>query len=252
MPKADSACASDFLASPNHEPRVGGNIDMLVLHYTGMSGAEAAKTRLCDPDAKVSSHYVVEEDGNIVQLVAEDRRAWHAGKSFWAGETDINSRSIGIEIVNGGHDFGLPDFPACQIEAVVRLCRDIRSRWTIPQSRVLAHSDIAPARKSDPGEKFPWNVLHAAGIGLWVAPDQTTGGDALRIGDRGDAIMTLQTSLAEYGYGVDTTGTFDEITRDAVIAFQRHFRPQIVDGIADPSTVKTLGRLLEEKRKAES
>lgn len=248
MPKPDSACASDFVASPNHEPRVGDGVDMIVLHYTGMSGADAAKTRLCDPDAKVSSHYVVEEDGAIVQLVAEERRAWHAGMSFWAGATDINSRSIGIEIVNGGHDFGLPDFPAQQIEAVIRLCRDIQSRWPIPQSRVLAHSDIAPTRKCDPGEKFPWRALHAAGIGLWGASDQASDGVTLRIGDRGDAVMTLKKSLAEYGYLVETTDIFDDATRDVVMAFQRHFRQQQVDGIADASTVEVLARLLETRR----
>lgn len=252
MPKPDSACASDFIASPNHEPRVGSDVDMLVLHYTGMNGAEAAKARLCDPAAKVSAHYVVEEDGTIIQLVEEARRAWHAGVSCWAGVTDINSRSIGIEIVNGGHDFGLPDFPTRQIKAVIRLCRDIQSRWPIPQSRVLAHSDIAPARKCDPGEKFPWQILHAAGVGLLVAPDRISGGIALSIGDSGDAVMTLKTSLAEYGYGLEATGVFDEATRDAVIAFQRHFRQHDVDGVADLSTINTLGRLLEEKRRAES
>lgn len=252
MPQPDSACTSAFIVSPNHEPRVGSDVDMIVLHYTGMNGAEAAKARLCDPLAKVSSHYLVEEDGTIIQLVKEDRRAWHAGLSFWAGETDINSRSIGIEIVNGGHDFALPDFPARQIEAVIRLCRDIQSRWPVPQSRVLAHSDVAPARKRDPGERFPWQALHEAGVGLWVAPDQTSSGEIFRVGDRGGAIKEFKTSLAEYGYRIETTDVFDEATRDVVIAFQRHFRPQQVDGVADASTISTLESLLNNKRASKS
>ncbi|MBI3701595.1 MAG: N-acetylmuramoyl-L-alanine amidase [Afipia sp.] len=245
MNTPDSSCVSDFAASPNHEPRVGGGVDMIVLHYTGMATADAARERLCDVDAKVSSHYLVEEDGTIVQLVPESRRAYHAGVSSWQDTTDINSRSIGIEIVNGGHDFGCPDFPPQQIEAVVRLCRDIQSRWPIPQANVLAHSDVAPSRKQDPGEKFPWHVLHDAGVGLWVAPEPITDGASLRTGDTGDAVGALQTALRAYGYGIDVTKIFDEPTRDVVFAFQRHFRPVRVDGVADPSTVATLTRLLQ-------
>ena len=252
MPKPDSVCTSDFIASPNHEPRAGGDVDMLVLHYTGMSSGDAAKARLCDPAAKVSSHYLVEEDGTVIQLVEESRRAWHAGVAFWAGATDINSRSIGIEIVNGGHDFGLPDFPAQQIEAVIRLCRDVQSRWPIPQSRVLAHSDIAPTRKRDPGEKFPWSMLHEAGVGLWVSPVRTVAGGALRFGDGGNAVTKLQASLIEFGYGLEMSDIFDETTRDVVIAFQRHFRPLCVDGVADASTTMTLGHLLKMKQTTES
>ena len=149
----------------------GGPPDMVLLHYTGdAESREAACARLCDVDAAVSSHYLVYEDGHIDQLVQEERRAWHAGKSFWAGETDLNSRSIGIEIVNPGHDFGYPEFPEAQIAAVIALCRGIIARRPIPRDRVLAHSDVAPSRKQDPGEKFPWRLLADSGVGLWVEP----------------------------------------------------------------------------------
>jgi N-acetylmuramoyl-L-alanine amidase len=241
----DSPCASRFIASPNHEPRAGGIVDMIILHYTGMATADAARERLCDADAKVSSHYFIDEDGTVTQLVAENRRAYHAGVSSWQSETDINSRSIGIEIVNGGHDFGCPDFPARQIDAVISLCQDLQTRWPIPHANVLAHSDVAPSRKQDPGEKFPWAVLHAAGVGLWVEPAAILDGAALRIGDTGDAVGQLQASLRSYGYGIDVTSIFDETTRDVVLAFQRHFRPGLVDGVADVSTRATLERLLQ-------
>lgn len=246
----DSPCASRFIASPNHEPRAGGIVDTIILHYTGMATSEAACERLCDPDAKVSSHYFVDEDGTITQLVAENRRAYHSGVSSWQNETDINSRSIGIEIVNGGHDFGCPDFPSRQIEAVIWLCKDLQTRWPIPHRNVLAHSDVAPSRKQDPGEKFPWAVLHAAGVGLWVEPVPIADGTALRIGDTGDAVGQLQESLRQYGYGIGVTNIFDETTRDTVLAFQRHFRPQLVDGVADASTRATLERLLDARRVA--
>ena len=245
MEKPDSSCAANFIASPNHEPRAASSVDIIVLHYTGMANAEAARERLCDPDAKVSAHYLVGEDGAITQLVAETRRAYHAGVASWRGATDINSRSIGIEIVNGGHDYGCPDFPARQIDAVIRLCKDVQSRWPTPQANVLAHSDIAPSRKRDPGEKFPWAILSAAGVGLWIEPMPICDGASLKAGDRGDAVLKLKASLAAYGYSVDTTNIFDDAMRDVVAAFQRHFRPQSADGVADASTVETLERLLK-------
>jgi N-acetylmuramoyl-L-alanine amidase len=163
----DSALVDRVLVSPNHDTR-GRSIDMIVLHYTGMRSTDAALQRLCDPAARVSSHYVLLEDGEICQLVPEAERAWHAGVSSWEGETDINARSIGIEIANPGHDLGYPDFPDAQIAAVIALCRDLMLRRGIAAARVLAHSDVAPARKPDPGEKFPWRRLADAGIGIWV------------------------------------------------------------------------------------
>lgn len=230
-------------SSPNHDAR-STLIDILLLHYTGMRSGEAACERLCDADAKVSSHYLVYEDGRIDQLVPEAHRAWHAGVSSWKGETDINSRSIGIEIVNPGHEFGYRDFPEAQIEAVIALCRDILKRQNIPPDHVLAHSDIAPGRKQDPGERFPWARLAAAGIGLWIEPAPISEGDTLVPTQRGEDITMLQTMLVKFGYAGELTGVYDDRTRDIVTAFQRHFRPARVDGIADRSTVETLRRLL--------
>ena len=160
--------------SPNFDERKVPP-DIVVLHYTGMRTGEEALARLRDPEAKVSSHYLVEEDGRVFRLVPEERRAWHAGRSFWKGETDINGRSIGVEIVNPGHEFGYRPFPKAQIAAVIALLADIRSRWMIDDSRVLGHSDVAPERKDDPGELFPWKDLAAAGHGLWVEPDAAPG-----------------------------------------------------------------------------
>jgi N-acetylmuramoyl-L-alanine amidase len=231
--------------SPNHDARAAGlSTDILLLHYTGMTTTEIAIERLRDPVARVSSHYVVDEPGTILQLVPEARRAWHAGLSSWEGENDINSRSIGIEIGNPGHSYGYPDFPEAQIAAVVALCRDIVARRRIRPDHVLAHSDVAPQRKCDPGEKFPWERLHRAGIGTWVAPAPLRSGGALGPGDTGPGVAELQAALRRWGYGVEVTGTYDEITAAVVTAFQRHFRPDRVDGCADESTIDTLRALL--------
>lgn len=218
---------------------------MVLLHYTGMIDANSALARLQERSSEVSAHYFVHEDGRIIQMVPESRRAWHAGKSSWAGETDINSCSIGIEIVNPGHDFGYPDFPKRQIAAVTALCRSIQTRNTIVPVRVLAHSDVAPARKQDPGEKFPWRTLYESGVGHWIKPAPIMEfGQVLAPGDRGDAVGSLQRSLAEYGYGIDVSDEYDAATRNVVTAFQRHFRPERIDGIADPSTRSTLQDLI--------
>jgi N-acetylmuramoyl-L-alanine amidase len=243
----DSFVTADIVPSPNHDERKDGRSpDMILLHYTGMESGEAALERLCAPESKVSAHYVVFEDGRIVQCVPEMRRAWHAGVSSWAGEADINSCSIGIEIVNPGHDFGYPEFPRRQIAAVITLCRSILTRrGPISPDRVLAHSDVAPSRKQDPGEKFPWGLLNESGIGHWVKPAPITEGGVLAPGDEGEAVAQMQQALRSYGYGVPATGRFDDVTRDVVVAFQRHFRPARVDGIADLSTLQTLHALIE-------
>src|SRR5271155_4315154 len=216
----DSSVVAEVMPSPNHGERVGGrHPDMIVLHYTGTRDAEAALALLGARGSEVSAIYFVYEDGRIIQLVQESRRAWHAGRAYWAGEADINSCSIGIEIVNPGHDFGYPDFPKRQIAAVTALCRSILTRNTIPPMRVLAHSDVAPARKQDPGEKFPWRTLYESGVGNWVksAPIMEFG-QVLRPGDRGAAVATMQKSLAEYGYGVEVNGEYDSVTREVVTA----------------------------------
>jgi N-acetylmuramoyl-L-alanine amidase len=243
---ADSRLVAKVVPSPNHKERVGhGRPDMIVLHYTGMTTAQDALERLCSLDTpQVSSHYLVYEDGPILQLVPEARRAQHAGISSWEGETDINSRSVGIEIVNPGHDGGYPDFPDRQIAAVIALCRDILARRPMRADRVVAHSDVAPSRKQDPGEKFPWARLHAEGIGHWVEPAPLGEARGLSLGDSGTAVAELQASLAKYGYGVPTVGQFDQPMYDVVVAFQRHFRAARVDGVADDSTFDTLRRLL--------
>lgn len=213
--------------SPNHgERRAGSAIDLLILHYTGMKSAAAALQRLCDPRAQVSAHYVIDEFGLVYRLVPEERRAWHAGVSCWAGERDVNSRSIGIELANPGHEHGYRDFPEAQIEALVALARGILARHPIPPHRVLGHSDVAPERKIDPGERFPWARLAAQGIGLW--PENTAVATL--------SIAELQRTLAAFGYDVAQTGTMDVPTRAVVTAFQRHFRPSRVDGVADGET----------------
>jgi N-acetylmuramoyl-L-alanine amidase len=250
---ANSSLVAEVLPSPNHDERAGGRKpDMILLHYTGMQDARAALERLCEVQSKVSSHYLVFEDGRVVQMVPESRRAWHAGISFWAGETDINSCSIGIEVANPGHDYDYPDFPKRQIAAVTALCRGIASRNTIPSARVLAHSDVAPSRKRDPGEKFPWRTLFDSGIGQWVKPARIVDGRMLALGDRGDAVAAIQESFSKYGYGVTANGQYDSTTHDVVAAFQRHFRPERVDGVVDQSTQTTLRDLLAQRDRRRS
>jgi len=244
-PVADSALAAAFLPSPNHGERKGfARPDCIILHYTGMASAKSALDLLRDSRSEVSSHYFVDEDGTIFQLVPESRRAWHAGVGVWKGERDLNSASIGIEIVNPGHDGGLPPFAEAAIAATTALCRDIAKRHAIRPERILAHSDIAPQRKRDPGELFPWDALWRAGVGHWIPPAQITGPALFREKAEGPPIRALQAMLALYGYGLEMTGVFDPPTRTVVAAFQRHFRPERVDGEADASTIETLRALL--------
>lgn len=243
--------------SPNFDARTRP-IDLVVLHYTGMQDPEIALARLTDPapvagkypgpwqapdidaDAplsRVSAHYVVGEAGEIWSLVPEEHRAWHAGASSWEGEGDVNARSIGVEIVNGGHDFGLPDFPDAQIAALISLLGDIFARWPeLNAKRVIGHSDVAPLRKADPGEKFPWKRLADAGVAIWPARVVTQlSGD--------DPVSDVQQQLALFGYGVKQTGYMDEETKAALIAFQRRFRPTKTDGYADDETRMLLAAL---------
>ena len=231
--------------SPNFgERKEGKKVTTIILHYTGMISGKGAEDWLCNSDSEVSSHYLVHEDGHIVQMVAEADRAWHAGKSFWHGERDLNSVSVGIEIVNPGHILGYRQFPAKQINAVIRLCRGISLRHRIAPAMVLAHSDIAPGRKIDPGELFPWGKLAAKGIGHFIEPEPVSGGRFFTTGDEGQPIEALQAMLALYGYEMPVTGVYDAQTEKIVRAFQRHFRPGKVDGVADVSTIATLHKLL--------
>jgi N-acetylmuramoyl-L-alanine amidase len=228
----DSPLVARFAPSPNYGERRGyGRPNCLILHYTGMPTGEAALKALIDPACEVSAHYLVWEDGSIDQLVAERDRAWHAGRGSWKGETDLNSAS--------------PPFPDCQIEATIALAGDICSRWAIAPERVLAHSDIAPARKRDPGEAFPWGKLWRSGVGHWTEPAPRVGSPLFAHEEEGPSVRALQAMLALYGYGVEITGIYDRQTRQVVAAFQRHFRPELVDGEADASTAATLKALID-------
>jgi N-acetylmuramoyl-L-alanine amidase len=231
--------------SPNWNARRGGHPpDMIVIHYTGMRSARAAIERLCDPASKVSSHYLIDREGAVLRHVPEDVRAWHAGVSSWHGEADINSRSIGIELVNPGHAHGYLEFPEAQMRALLKLLGAIRKRHAIPPAHVLAHSDVAPARKQDPGERFDWRRLASEGLGLWVEPTPFGGGTVLELGASGARVETLQRDLAKLGYGLIATGQFDDATRQVIGAFQRHWRQGLVDGRADASTHETIQRLM--------
>ncbi|TIL36086.1 N-acetylmuramoyl-L-alanine amidase [Mesorhizobium sp.] len=235
--------SAEVRVSPNFGPR-RETVDMIVLHYTGMETGAGAEAWLCDPASEVSSHYLVHEDGRIVQMVRESDRAWHAGKSTWFGRSDINSCSVGIEIVNPGHSLGYRNFPKRQIDVLIGLCKGIVQRHSIPAQRVLAHSDVAPGRKIDPGERFPWKALFEAGVGHLVEAAPVRRGAVLKAGDASAEVEALQSMLALYGYGVEISGAFDRQTEIVVEAFQRHFRQRKVDGVADGSTIRTLERLL--------
>lgn len=241
-----SPLASHQRSAVNVEARRNGRLpDMIILHYTGLPTAAESLAMLCGTEGGVSCHYFIDEHGDITQMVDDHLRAWHAGVSSWQGEIDINSRSIGIEIQNPGHSGGYPAFTAAQMMAAADLCRDLMRRHDIPARHVLAHSDVAPGRKIDPGEKFDWAYLHGRGVGHWVVPTPISGGSFLQEGDQGQPVEALQAMLKLYGYGVEISGVYDARTRLVVEAFQRHFRQERVDGIADQSTVTTLYRLLE-------
>jgi N-acetylmuramoyl-L-alanine amidase len=230
------------LPSSNQDERSADKpIDMLILHYTGMRNAQEAIDRLRDPAARVSSHYVVDEDGAVLRLVPEARRAWHAGVSYWRGHSELNARSIGIEIVNPGHEWGYRDFPVLQLAAVCDLCLGILSRHPIPARNVLAHSDVAPDRKEDPGELFDWRSLAENGVGLWPigAPDLGTVGAARDPA----ALHDVRTALSGIGYRVAPKGAFDPALATVLRAFQRHWRPEAVTGEADAGTRARLSAL---------
>ena len=268
LDRPDSPLVDALRPSPNFGARKDGKtVDCIIVHYTGMpagkglSSGERAIRWLENPVAQVSAHYVVDEDGRITQMVAEAQRAWHAGAGAWGGERDINSVSIGIEIAHPGHiwDLGaIPDrdstapvephpgyyeYAPGQILAVIRLISDIVRRQRLNPNHILAHSDIAPARKQDPGEKFPWNQLFEAGLGLWVEPEPVGGDPGFGPGDQGEAIRAHQKVLASLGYDIAANGLFDETTREVITAFQRHWRQARVDGRSDLSTILTAQRL---------
>ena len=217
----------EYCRSPNQDERPKGNlVDMVVLHYTGMKNGEMAVERLCNPLAEVSAHYIVFEDGHLIQLVSEDRRAWHAGSAFWRGNTDINERSIGIEIVNPGHEFGLTKFPDKQMAALESLIIEIIQRYSISGHNIVGHSDVAPRRKIDPGELFDWRRLYKSGIGIWPNPSVV------------DSIDNVRAEMLFSQFGYETVDM-----KKTIEAFQRHFRPREVTGILDRETSQLLSGL---------
>lgn len=220
----------ESLPSPNHDDRKGVKPSLIILHYTGMETAQQALQRLTDPESKVSAHYTIDEDGSAYCHVDEDRRAWHSGFSCWQDETDINAHSIGIEIVNPGHEWGYRPFTGAQMKTLIPLCREIMQRWDIEPESVLAHSDVAPARKQDPGEYFPWRDLAAHGVGVWPSQsdDDMVKGQAINI----------ERALHHYGYDPRVK------LRDKLTAFQRHFVPEaFVNGQAGEADNLTRVRL---------
>lgn len=238
--------------SPNFDEREAETpIDMLVLHYTGMKTAKAALERLTDETAKVSAHYFVQEDGRILALVEEEMRAWHAGVAHWRGADNINARSIGIEIVNPGHEFGYQPFPDVQMESVVVLAADIVARHPIPAWNVVGHSDVAPNRKQDPGELFDWRQLARKGVGLWYKEDTRVSHQnaSLVSGEEGSSVSAIQVALKEIGYDVLINGIYDDALTTVIYAFQCHWRPSKVDGNVDGETREIIYALRDEVRR---
>lgn len=207
-------------------------VTMVVLHYTGMESADAALARMCDPAAEVSAHYMIDEDGTVIQLVDEGKRAWHAGRSYWRGVRDVNSASVGIELVNPGHEFGYRPFPDAQMEALIPLLSDIVDRHDVPRANVVGHSDIAPARKTDPGELFDWEWLAEYGLCLPTPK--------LKMRLVYDEPGAFFLALERFGYDI-TDG------RAAITAFQRRWRPRIIDGELDGEIGALLFELLLER-----
>jgi N-acetylmuramoyl-L-alanine amidase len=216
--------------SPHFDERLA-DVDTLLIHYTDMTSATDALMWLINPLSKVSAHYLIDDEGHVHQLVEEDKRAWHAGESFWQGRTNINSCSIGIELTNPGHSHGHTPFPEAQVEALIRLSQGIRARWDIPPARVLGHSDVAPRRKQDPGHLFPWEDFAREGLGLW--PKKVKADDNLHV----------ETSLSQIGYEIVSP-------HHALLAFQRHFQPHKVDGVTDEETLSLLQGLLKAHQKS--
>ena len=222
--------------SPNFDERTTP-VSILVLHYTGMTDGAAAVERLCDPASKVSCHYLVAEDGKVLRMVPEDKRAWHAGQSYWRGMMNLNSDSIGIEIVNPGHEFGYRPFTEQQMDALIPLVAGIVKRHNIPRANVVGHSDIAPTRRQDPGELFEWNRLAKVGLALprptrnLMDPHWTDGGFLL--------------ALERFGYDVRDP-------KAAVTAFQRRFRPEHVDGVIEGECRAILLSLLLDRERGQA
>lgn len=241
-PEIISRPSPNFNRRPDDEP-----ISVLVLHYTGMKTAAEAIDRLCDPDAEVSSHYFIDEDGAVSQLVEEEKRAWHAGISCWRGRSSINDISIGIELVNPGHEHGYREFPDAQMQSLIGLSKDIMDRYGIEPRNVVGHSDIAPTRKQDPGELFDWKGLAWEGVGLWpeVQRVKKRTDMIIRPGEESKQVEHIQSMLAEYGYHIKSDGFYGPKTEKVIYAFRAHFVPQYVNVIWDGLADTKMRRLLE-------
>lgn len=233
--------------SPNFGDRKGHAVDMLVMHYTAMSDLDATLRRLCDAKAQVSAHYLISRDGEIFRLVSEDKRAWHAGVSAWRDITDVNSYSIGIELDHVGVDDAgdFVPYPAPLLKSLQDLSQDILGRYEIPMRNVVGHSDVAPLRKQDPGNAFPWKNLSANGIGLWPKQVPSASYELLKQGDKGPLVEELQSRFHQFGYGITIDGDFGDETHAVVIAFQRHFCAAKVDGLAGNDTQNMLLAVLQ-------
>ncbi len=218
-------------------------VDTVILHYTGMQTGTEALERLCSVGSGVSAHYLIEENGDIFELVAPEKRAWHAGVSSWQGRENINDTSIGIEIVNPGHEFGYRDFPDQQIDRLIELLGFLKKRFNVPVARFLGHSDVAPARKQDPGERFPWQHLADHDFGLWANLNTNSATVITKKGMINPDVALLNKSLAMIGYAVSAGETFSQETFDALSAFQRHWRPGKVDGQLDQGTLAALDNI---------
>ena len=229
--------------SPNFDTRHGQAVDMLVLHYTDMLSTDAAIAHLCDPESKVSAHYVVSEAGEVIALVDEKERAWHAGEAYWRGMSNINARSIGIEMANPGHSNGYVHFPEAQMQSVIALCKEFMARYEIPPRNIVGHSDVAFLRKMDPGELFNWSRLARAGVGLFPFHAKPMVGSEQKRGDNGKKVIRLQTALSNWGYGLKLDGDYGVKTEQCVIAFQRHYRPDNIDGVWDDECAGLLAAL---------
>lgn len=230
--------------SPNFDNRPdGAKVENIILHYTDMDSAEAALSRLCEIESKVSAHYLVAEDGRIFQMVADDKRAWHAGESHWRGINGINANSIGIEIANQGHAGGLPEFPSAQMDSVLALCAALKEKHAIADRNIIGHSDIAFLRKQDPGERFDWEWLATHGVGIFPHDAKPMTGGEFTYGDKGTQIMRLQQSLSNWGYGLKIDGEYGEKTEMCVKAFQRHYRPELISGQWDSDCAGRLALL---------
>jgi N-acetylmuramoyl-L-alanine amidase len=230
------------LPSPNYNLR-SAPPDMVVLHYTGMVDGPSAIARLRDPEAKVSAHYVIEEDGKVFRLVPDDKRAYHAGVSHWLGVTDINDRAIGFEIVNGGHDFGLPSFPEAQIAVVIELLKGVLGRCGIAPERVVGHSDVAPQRKQDPGERFPWARLAEAGVAEAAPKVKKDRRVVIAEGGFGGEVEALRRALGTIGYNAGQGEIFDPFLTNVVASFQRRWRQAAITGSADIETLALIEAL---------